>query len=85
MPTVQGNERTFDAMGFGRVKSLALNNGLPPDQLADAIRWVAKREEEERLRQLEDQRREREEITTRPGGAALRETGRASAGRCAAR
>jgi hypothetical protein len=61
MPTHEENERTFEKMGFARVKSLALNNGLPPNQLGDAVRWVAKWEEKERLRQLEDHQREREE------------------------
>ncbi len=62
MPTVEENEQRFEEMGFARVKSLAFNSGLPPDQLADAIRWVAKREEEERLRGIEERDREKEEL-----------------------
>jgi len=39
-------------MGFARVRRLAITGGLPPDQMNDAIAWTARREEEERQREI---------------------------------
>ncbi len=55
MPTVEENERKFEEMGFAQIKILATNNGLPQGMLGDAIRWIARREEEERQRQVASQ------------------------------
>jgi Na+/glutamate symporter len=61
MPTVQENEQVFENMGFAQVKTLALTNGLPQGILGDAIRWVARREEEERQREKEERENDKAE------------------------
>ena len=52
MSTVQENEQRFEEMGFARVKILVSTSGLPQGMLSDAIQWVARREEEERQREI---------------------------------
>jgi hypothetical protein len=56
MPTVQENEQKFEEMGLGRVRLLISTSDsttdLPQHMRADAIRWAARREEEERQREL---------------------------------
>ena len=49
MPTVQENEQKFEEMGLGSVKTLIRTSGLPQHMMTDAIRWAARREDEERL------------------------------------
>jgi Flp pilus assembly protein TadB len=52
MPTVQENEQKFEEMGLASVRLLISTSGLPPDMISDAKRWAARREEEERQREL---------------------------------
>ena len=52
MPTVQENEQKFEEMGLGSVRMLISTSGLPQQMMTDAIHWAARREEEERQREL---------------------------------
>ena len=52
MPTVQENEQKFEEMGLGSVRMLISTSGLPQHMMTDAIRWAARRGEEERQREL---------------------------------
>lgn len=44
------NEQRFERLGLAQMKILVATSNLPSGMLTDAVKWVAQRDEEERLR-----------------------------------